>query len=61
MGDVLHVPVKNSQEPCSECGKPATAEVPNLEYTLVGISGVLCRVCIEREVAGINGKLQEQQ
>jgi len=57
--NVLRVPVRPSQEPCGECGRPATQAEPNLQYSLVGISGVLCRPCLNRELKAVNGVLQE--
>lgn len=57
----LRIPVRPSSKPCEACGKPATPQQPNLQYTLVGISGVLCRPCLTREVEHVNKVLGSNQ
>lgn len=58
--NALRVPAVASQKPCEECQKRATKEVPNLEYSLVGMTGVLCRACLTRVTLEINETLKGQ-
>lgn len=48
----LPIPVIVVQKPCEECGT-----VPALQYTLVGITGVLCRPCLDAVIAQVNQSL----
>jgi len=53
-GNALHIPVKPTLQPCEECGTS-----PALQYELVGITGVLCRECLQKEVDVVNRALKE--
>lgn len=46
--DALKIPVKPVSKPCEEC---RSTDYPNLQYSLVGISGVLCRKHLEEVIA----------
>jgi hypothetical protein len=48
----LHVSVVRTMKPCEDCGRS-----PALQYTLVGMTGVLCRECLNKVVADINQAL----
>jgi hypothetical protein len=52
---VLGIPVTRVDLPCEECRSTA---YPNLRYSLVGISGVLCRTCLETVIGQVNIALQ---
>ena len=56
--NALRVPAVASQKPCEECQKGATKEAPNLEYSLVGMTGVLCRACLTKVTLEINEALK---
>lgn len=56
--NVLHIPVEPVSLPCSECGGE---NYPNYRYELVGMSGVLCKPCLSKELATINAVLQNEQ
>lgn len=59
----LRVPVKPSQEDCSECGRRATKQAPHFEYSVVRpslaieISGVMCFGCLHETVKEMNEAL----
>lgn len=53
-GDVLRVPVVPTSKPCEECGAS-----PALQYSLVSITGVLCRKCLQEQVDAVNRTLKE--
>jgi hypothetical protein len=42
--NALLIPVEPVSVPCSECGSET---YPNFKYELVGLSGVLCKPCLE--------------
>lgn len=48
---VLSIPVEPVILPCEECHGE---NYPNWRYEAVGISGVLCKPCLDKEVASIN-------
>ncbi len=52
--NTLRIPVKQVNKPCEECGTS-----PALQYELAGITGVLCRECLQKEVDTVNRALQE--
>lgn len=49
----LHVPVTRVNRACEECGKPG----PSLKWEAVGMSGVLCRECLNKVISQINQAL----
>lgn len=52
----LHVPVKRTSQPYEECGHS-----PDLQYELAGITGVLCKTCLQKEVDNVNRALQKTE
>lgn len=50
----FYIPVIRVNKPCEECGK-----TPALEYNLVGITGVLCDSCLNKEVEKVNDALEK--
>ena len=50
----LRITVKRVNQPCEECGRS-----PALQYNLAGITGVLCRLCLQKEIDSVNQALQE--
>lgn len=52
--NVLSVPVVRVSKSCEECGKPGV----NLQYSLVGLSGVLCEECLAAVVKQVNHALK---
>lgn len=55
---ILRIPVEPVSLPCSECG---AEHYPNYRYELVGLSGVLCKPCLNKELATINAVLRKEQ
>lgn len=55
----LRVPVIRVNQPCEECGSAG----PSLKWEVPGValSGVLCRECLDKVVAQINGALKATQ
>jgi len=49
--DVLRIPVEPVILPCEECH---SENYPNYRYELAGMSGVLCKKCLDLEVANVN-------
>ncbi len=54
--DTLHVHVTPTEAACTECGKS-----PSLQWDLYGMTGTLCRACLERDMGDIKQALQSQQ
>jgi len=52
--NILRIPVRKTSQPCEECGTS-----PALQYELVGITGILCRSCLQKEVDRVNKALKE--
>lgn len=50
----FYIPVRRVNAPCEECGVS-----PALEYELVGIKGVLCETCLNKEVVKVNRAIEE--
>src|SRR5260370_22145464 len=57
-GNTLRIPVEPVVLPCDECKSEA---YPNYRYELVGMSGVLCKPCLNKELATINAALKSEQ
>lgn len=53
---VLRIPVVQVNQPCEECGVS-----PALKYNLSGITGVLCRACLQKEIDKLNKVLKDEQ
>lgn len=49
---VLHVQTVPTQAACTECGNS-----PSLEWSLYGMTGILCRNCLAKEVDNVNNTL----
>src|SRR5260370_16139700 len=56
--NTLRIPVEPVVLPCDECQGEA---YPNYRYELVGMSGVLCKPCLNKELATINAALKSEQ
>ncbi len=54
----LKIPVVQVNKPCEECN---STNYPNLQYTLAGFTGVLCRKCLNKEMENINRSLNNQE
>ena len=53
-GHMLSIPMRYVNKPCEECGAS-----PALQYELIGVKGVLCRECLQKEIDAVNRALQE--
>jgi hypothetical protein len=56
--NILRIPVEPVTLPCSECG---SENYPNVHYVLAGFDGVLCKTCLNKELATINAVLKREQ
>jgi len=56
--NTLRIPVEPVVLPCDECQGEA---YPNYRYELVGMSGVLCKPCLNKELETINAVLSKEQ
>jgi hypothetical protein len=56
--NTLRIPVEPVPLPCDEC---KGENYPNYRYELVGMSGVLCKPCLNKELATINAALSSEQ
>ena len=54
--NVLHVQTTPTNADCTECGKS-----PALEWSLYGMTGVLCRDCLAKEVDNINHTISDPE
>lgn len=54
--NVLHVQTTPVNAACTECGKS-----PSLQWNLYGMTGILCKDCLGKEIANINAVLQSEQ
>lgn len=52
--NVLHVKTTPTNEKCTECGK-----APALQWNLYGMTGILCRDCLGKEVDNINHTIKD--
>ena len=54
--NTLHVHVTPTEAACTECGKS-----PSLQWNMYGMTGILCRDCLGRDIGDINQVLQSPQ